>query len=571
MNLANKITIFRILLIPLFIAFILYAKLQLALAVFFVAAISDAIDGYVARTRSERTELGKMLDPLADKLLILSAFICLSVNPSLLAPLKLPVYVPIIIISRDAIIIIGALVIFLVKGKLEVKPTMISKATTFLQMAAVPSALLKLAVSPLLWNVAVLFTVITGEKEGTTRDRIERRVKLEGKDFILSDTGGFQKDEEDEISSLVKRQIEKAVSLSEVLLFVCDGEKGLSPLDLDLGALLRKSGKKIILVVNKIDNEKRKESLYDFYELGLGEIFDISCLHNKGLAKLLREIARAIPERPSSEIENRHPIKIAIVGRPNVGKSSFLNRVLDEERALVHEAPGTTRDSVDSFFEKDGILFLLIDTAGLRARRKVKAPIDAYSMMRSRGSIDSCDVALLLIDGMEGVTNDDIRIFNYITEKGKGSVIIVNKWDLTSGVEMSRYENAVLRRMPEAKKFPIAFISAKTGRNALEAFNLVKSIKTNLDLFISTSLLRAFLKEINPGSVALSRRRKIPKFYYMTQMRLAPKEFAVFVNDPERVTAFHTSFIENRLRDRFPLKGVPIRIRYRMLGKKREK
>jgi GTP-binding protein len=408
------------------------------------------------------------------------------------------------------------------------------------------------------------------EKEGTTRDRIESAVKAGGKNFILTDTGGFLSGVRDELFRLVKVQIEKAVASSDLLLFVCDGENGLVPLDRELASVLRKSGKRIILVVNKIDNEKRRECLYDFYELGLGEIFEISCLHNTGIDKLLAEVAEIIPEHSSPwGGERRRPIKIAIVGRPNVGKSSFLNRVLDEERVLVHEKPGTTRDSVDSFFEKDGCLFLLIDTAGIRHRRKVKKPVEAYSMMRARNSIDHADMALVLIDGMEGVTADDVKIFNYVQKKGKGCAVIINKWDLVTGIEMSRYEKAVLRKMPEARKFPIMFISAKTGRNALEAFNLVKSIQTNLDLFIPPAALRGFLKEIGIERVTVSRTRKAPRFYYMTEIKITPKEFLVFVNDPGRITDSHTAFIENRLREHFPLKGVPVRILYRRLGKKR--
>jgi len=401
------------------------------------------------------------------------------------------------------------------------------------------------------------------EKEGTTRDRIERVVKLRGKEFILVDTGGFMDDGADEMQALVKKQIIKAIEYSDALLFVCDGAKGASGLDSDLAETLRKSGKGIILAVNKIDNEKRKEALFDFYELGLGEVFGISCLHNSGIERLTKELVNSVPRHASQESGDRNPIRVAIVGRPNVGKSSFLNRVLDEERALVHQRPGTTRDSVDSYFEKDGILYLLIDTAGIRHKRKVKEPVDVYSMMRARKSIDEAHVVFLLVDGLEGVTADDVKIFDYIREMGKGACIIVNKWDLVKGIETSRYEAAILRKIPEARNFPIAFVSAKTGRNALQAFNLAKSIKTNLDLFIPTSQLKIFLKEESPARVKISRKKVPPKFYYMVQANVFPKEFLIFVNEPRRATGFHTAFLENRLREAFPLKGVPIRLAYK--------
>ncbi|MGB2705346.1 MAG: ribosome biogenesis GTPase Der [Candidatus Omnitrophota bacterium] len=411
---------------------------------------------------------------------------------------------------------------------------------------------------------------VVEEREGTTRDRIEKQVRIKGKSLILIDTGGFLLRSKDEIYVLVKTQIEKAIGSSDVLLFVCDGEKGLLPLDLDLARVLRKSGKKIMLAVNKIDNEKRKEeNLFDFYRLGLGEPFGVSCLHNLGVKELLDGVLNVLPERSEAETEKVHPIKIAITGRPNVGKSSFLNKVLDEERAIVHEKPGTTRDSIDTYFTKDGLSFLLIDTAGIRHKRKVKTAVDIYSMMRAKNSIDRSDVALLLVDGMEGVTADDIKIFDYIREKGKGCAIIVNKWDLVKGIETSRYEEAIIRRVPDARNFPVAFISAKTGKGVLEAFNLVGSIKTNADLFIDTEALKDFMEEIKPEKVTLPRKRRPPRFCYMTQVRIFPKEFLVFVNDTRTTHPTHTAFIENRLRENFPLKGVPVRIRYKKLRGRR--
>ena len=411
---------------------------------------------------------------------------------------------------------------------------------------------------------------VVEEKEGTTRDRNEKLIKLKDKTLTLVDTGGFLP-EADKISSLIKKQIEKAIYYSDILIFVCDGSSGLLPLDMDLANFLRKSGKKIILVVNKIDNEKMKEELFDFYKLGLGEPFGISCSQNRGVNDLIDEVSDVVPVHSEAMIEREHPIKIAIVGRPNVGKSSFLNKVLEEERVIVHDEPGTTRDSIDSYFKKDGILFLLIDTAGIRHKRKVKSAVDVYSMMRARDSIDRSDVSILLIDGLEGVRNDDTKIFDYIVEQGKGCILVVNKWDLVKDIEMARYMNAVLRKMPCARNFPVFFISAKSGRNVLKAFNLVKVTKTNSDLFINTSTLKAFLKEIKPEEVRISRRKRIPKFYYMIQASTSPKEFVIFVNDPKKVTNSHTSFIENRLRESFPLEGVPIKFFYKRLGRQRSK
>ena len=400
--------------------------------------------------------------------------------------------------------------------------------------------------------------------EGTTRDRIEKLVSFKDRRFIITDTGGFSHEfESGSVYSLIRQQIENAVRASDMLLFVCDGETGPMPLDFDLAASLRKSGKKITLVINKIDNDKRKDMLVDFYELGLGEPLGISCTHNLGMEELGDEIIKNIPPEKEGEIQKNQPIKIAICGRPNVGKSSFLNKIMDEERVLVHDKPGTTRDSVDVNFEKDGVLFTLIDTAGIRHKKKVKEAVDVYSMMRARESIDHADIAIVLIDGLEGVANDDVKIFDYITASGKGCVIAINKWDMVKNVEMSRYQTAVLRRIPEARNFPFVFISAKTGRNVLNAFDEVKAIKTNQDLVIDADTLTEFLENINPEGVRIKLKTKPPRFYSMKQLTAFPKEFLIFVSNVSNVTKMHTSFIENRLRETFPLKGIPTKIIYK--------
>jgi len=407
------------------------------------------------------------------------------------------------------------------------------------------------------------------ENEGTTRDRIEKTLEIRKRKIKLVDTGGFMLDKRDGMAQLIKKQIEKGIEASDILLFVCDGEKGLLPLDLELSGNLRKSGKRIILIVNKIDRDKKNEGLIDFYEAGLGEPLGISCLHNRGIRKVLDELITLLPEQSQVDIEKHHPIRIAIAGRPNVGKSSFLNKVLDEERAIVHETPGTTRDSIDTYFTEGGVFFLLVDTAGIRHKRKVKNPVDVYSIMRAKDSIDRSDIVLLLLDGEEGVTSDDAKLFDYITWRGKGTIIVVNKWDLVKEIEMARYEKAILQKMPQARHFPIAFISAKTGRNVLATFNMVKAVKTNADLFINSKDLRRFLKDIDPERVRVSRKHHRPKFFYMIQMKTSPKTFAIFVNDPERIQGSHTSYIENRLRERFPLRGLPVGFVYRQLSKRR--
>ncbi|MBN1354028.1 MAG: ribosome biogenesis GTPase Der [Candidatus Omnitrophica bacterium] len=415
---------------------------------------------------------------------------------------------------------------------------------------------------------------VVEKREGTTRDVKEKSVNYKGRAFLLADTGGFTMRGEDRISVLVKNQIRKAVSASDVLLFVCDGEEGALPFDTELGEILRRSGKKIVLAVNKIDNDKRSENILDFYSLGLGEPFAVSSLHNRGIENLLSAVLEALPECACGEAVSPNPIKVAIVGRPNVGKSSLLNKILDEERVIVHEKPGTTRDSVDVDFEKDGAKFLLIDTAGIRHKRKVREAVDVYSVMRAKDAIERCDIALLVIDGMEGLTSDDMKIFDYIVQSEKGCVIVVNKWDIVKNTEMSRYKNAITRVMPQARNFPVVFVSAKSGRNVFTVFDLVKSMKTNMDIFLDSDILRDFLDSIDPDRVKVSSRKLPPRFYSITQVRPYPKEFLVLVNSTKAVTASHSAFMENRLRHSFPLKGMPVKLTYkkfRRSGKKRRR
>jgi len=389
------------------------------------------------------------------------------------------------------------------------------------------------------------------KKEGTTRDSVEKSVMINGKNIIFIDTGGFLTGEKNELYALVKKQIERAVESSELLLFVCDGGEGLMPLDIDLAMVLRKMDKKILLVINKIDNEERRNNLADFYKLGLGDPRMASCEHKIGIEAIIDEVSALVGSSTEDDAK-ADPIKVACVGRPNVGKSSFLNKVIDEERLIVHEAPHTTRDSVDVYFEKDGLSFLLIDTAGMRHKRKIKFAVETYSIMRSEESVRRSDIAFLVIDGMEGVTSDDARIFDFIVNAGKGCVIVVNKWDLVKGIETSRYCNAIYKKMARARHFPVVFLSAKTGRNVKEAFNLISSIKTNSELSIDSEALKDFIENMDS-------RNALP-ICSMRQTRLFPKEFTVYVRNPALIKNEHRAFLENRLRESFPLSGMSVKI-----------
>jgi len=395
---------------------------------------------------------------------------------------------------------------------------------------------------------------------GTTRDRVEALYEDEGGAFKLVDTGGFLKGSFDKISSLVKRQIERAIAQADILLFVCDISAGITPQDEELLPVLRRSGKKVFLVVNKADTEDLKEAAYDFYKFGLGDPYAVSAIHNCGIDILIEDVLKAA--RPTEAKEAREVIyKVAIAGKPNVGKSLFLNTLLDEERVIVDSAPGTTRDSVDTYLKKDGDFFLLIDTAGIRHKRKVKGAIDVYSMMRSKEAIERADVTFLLIDGYDGLRNDDVRIFNFIIERGKCCVLVVNKWDLVKDMEMSAYKAAMIRKLPVIADYPIVFASAKTSRNVISAIDMVKYVSSNSERRVKTRQLNEFLKFFKRQSAKLTKR--LPKLYYIVQASVKPPTFVVFVNDTELVKKEFTSFLERSLREKFFFLGSPIRITYR--------
>lgn len=403
---------------------------------------------------------------------------------------------------------------------------------------------------------------------GTTRDRVEKIIELRDRPVMFVDTGGFIRSGNDRIVSLIREQIAKAVAYSDMILFVCDCIEGVTAGDMELVPSLRKSSKKVMLVVNKADNPRREEEAVDFYRLGLGDPFVVSSAHNIGIDSLKESVSDYLGKAfggPSGPVSR--PIKLAIVGRPNVGKSSLVNKLLNEERVMVDERPGTTRDSIDTYFSEGGTDFMLIDTAGIRHERKVRQPVDAYSMMRSREAIQRADIAALLIDGMEGATRDDAMIMALVSGRQKGCVICVNKWDLVKGITMERYAAAVIKKMPEACKVPIVFISAKTGRGVLGVIENARIVKTNMDLSLEQEYLEDMLTEIRPELLPLPSKAKRPRFQGIKMDKLIPKTFCVFVNDTKAVSRVHTNFIENNLRARFPLAGVPIRIIY----KKRKK
>jgi len=409
------------------------------------------------------------------------------------------------------------------------------------------------------------------EESGTTRDRVEAIINIRKFRFKIVDTGGYLKSDKCEITSRVKDQINHAVEESQIVLMVTDAQDGLVPADFEIAEILRKSGKPIISVVNKSDNRKIAGNAVEFYALGFDEPVSISCLHRRGISELKKRIVdSSLPLYFHTE-EKIKCLKIAVVGRPNVGKSSFVNSLLKKERVIVSDIPGTTRDSIDTNFTFEDNEYVLIDTAGIRHKRKIKQVVDVFSIMRSHKSIARADVVLLLIDAQDGLTKDDVGILDFIRETGRACIVLVNKWDLASnieGVTMDVYEKELIETSPHLRMFQVAFISAKSGKNVDKTFSMVRAIVARMESRIPTPALNKVFSKSNPSRVPISKKKKKPNFLYIVQTSNKPMKFMYFVNDPQAVIPAHLSFIENKLRDNFPLKGLPVKIVFKS-GKKK--
>lgn len=400
---------------------------------------------------------------------------------------------------------------------------------------------------------------ITEKVSGTTRDRISAIVEEEGITFEIVDTGGYDIGKKDRLSRMIKRQIELAVANTDTVLFICDVTTGVTPQDEEILSILRKSGKDIILVVNKVDNDKLKGEISEFYKFGIEHIYPISALHNIGISALIERITKDI--QPTAKTERTAAIKVAIVGRPNVGKSSFINVIADEERVIVHEEPGTTRDSIDIYVEKRGRNFIFIDTAGIRHKIKVKEAVDVHSLLRAKNSIKCSDMCLVMIDGYEGLARDDIRILKLVEEYGKGCILLVNKWDLVSGIEMSRYEKALIERLNFISGIPVLFISCKSGLNIEEIFALIELIDRNMKMKFSEGELHDILILMKKSyGLPLVRSGNLIKVHKIKQERTFPPTFSLSVNNPSAITDDYVGNIKNVLREELGLRGVPIGI-----------
>ncbi|MCX7831789.1 MAG: ribosome biogenesis GTPase Der [Actinobacteria bacterium] len=398
---------------------------------------------------------------------------------------------------------------------------------------------------------------------GVTRDRIYADCDWRGREFLLVDTGGIVFSKEDELTSSIRKQAEVAIKEADLILFVVDVKAGITLEDEEIASLLRSLGKKTILVANKVENLQDEALAFEFLNLGLGEPVIVSALHGVGTGDLLDKIVENLPEKESTEnIEVE--AAITLVGRPNVGKSSTLNRILGEERSVISDIPGTTRDAVDSYYQFNGKIYRIIDTAGIKKKSDKEEPLFFYSFLRALRAIERSDVSLFLIDASEGVTKQDQKIAELIEEKGNACIILLNKWDLVDTEDKRKKIYASIERKLYFLNYaPFLHISAKTGRNINKIFQNVEQVLSEYRKRIRTSELNKWMENLKQqGYTVVSGAKKL-KVYYCVQTDVEPPEFVFFVNDKSLVKKNYKKFLENRLRESFGFTGTPIKIYFR--------
>jgi ribosome-associated GTPase EngA len=403
---------------------------------------------------------------------------------------------------------------------------------------------------------------IVDDMPGVTRDRIYMDAEWLNHEFIMIDTGGIEFDESDHILRSMRSQAELAIEEADVILFLVDGRAGLTSSDEEVARILRRTQKPVILAVNKIDSFDREALIYDFYALGLGDPIPISASNAMNLGDLLDMVVAAFPRAADADAESDE-IAIAVVGRPNVGKSSLVNRLLGEDRVIVSDVPGTTRDAIDTHFTRDGVKYLLIDTAGMRRKGKITLPVERYSVMRSLRAIDRAGVVLMVINAAEGILEQDTKIAGYVHESGKGVIIVVNKWDIfpdKNDKSTLRFTDDLRDKLGFLQYAPILYTSALTGQRVERVTELVKYVAEQQSMRIKTSVLNELIRDAVSVNPPPTKKGKQLKILFVTQVSIIPPTFIIFVNDPELMHFSYLRFLENRLRESFGFEGTPLRL-----------
>ena len=411
---------------------------------------------------------------------------------------------------------------------------------------------------------------IVEDTPGVTRDRIYAEAEWCGVHFALIDTGGIEPDSKDIILAQMREQAEMAIDTSDVILFMVDGKEGLTAADREVGEMLMKTGKKVVLAVNKIDNKNLPDDFYDFYELGLGEPIPISSANMLNLGDLLDEIVASFPEGAGEEEDDS--IKIAMIGKPNVGKSSLVNKILGENRVIVSPIAGTTRDSIDTPFEFDGDMYTLIDTAGIRRKSKVNEDIEKFSVIRAVAAIERCDVCMLMIDAQDGVTEQDKKIAGIAHEAGKGIVILVNKWDLIEKETntMKKFREDIEAELGFMSYAPSIFISALTGQRVDQVMGMAKVVSENRAMRVPTGQLNTVITDATMMKQPPSDKGKRLKIYYVTQVGVKPPLFSFKINSRPLMHFSYSRYLENQIRKAFGFEGTSLKFVFREKGEKEE-
>jgi len=402
---------------------------------------------------------------------------------------------------------------------------------------------------------------IVEDKPGVTRDRIYGSAEWNGKPFSIVDTGGIEIDAGDEIMRSVRAQAELAIDEADTIVFMVDGKAGLTHADEEVARLLFRSGKPVVVAVNKVDNPGKIDTIYEFYSLGFGDPVPISGAHGTGISDLLDRVVETLPEQTGEEYEE-DVIRVALIGRPNVGKSSLVNAILGEERVIVSDVAGTTRDAIDTPFEKDGRKFVLIDTAGMRKRGRIYETTEKYSVLRSLKAIERADVVLVLINAVEGIIEQDKHIAGYAHEAGKASVLVVNKWDAVEKDDktMRQFELRIRDHFQFMDYAPIVFLSAKTKQRLHKLLPVVEHVAEQHAMRVQTHLLNDIIADAVAVSPPPTDRGKRLRINYATQVAVKPPTFVLFVNDPELMHFSYSRYLENKIREAFAFEGTPIRI-----------
>ena len=413
---------------------------------------------------------------------------------------------------------------------------------------------------------------IVEDTPGVTRDRIYGESDWNGRKFTLIDTGGIEPRTDSEILTFMREQAEIAISHADVIVFLTDIKTGLTASDQEVAGMLQRSGKPIVLAVNKMDSTGNVDpDFYEFYNLGLGDPIAVSAVHGHGTGDLLDECVKYFPPEGDDE-EDDDRIQVAIIGKPNVGKSSLTNKILGQQRTIVSNVAGTTRDAIDSYFENETGKYVFIDTAGMRKKSKVDEAIERYSVLRAQMAIERADVCLVLIDAQEGVTEQDTKVAGMAHEAGKASIIVVNKWDLIEkdGKTMDRMREDIRRDLGYMTYAPVLFISAMTGQRVERLFELIQYVNNQAATRITTGMLNSVLADAQTRVQPPTDKGRRLKIYYMTQAGIKPPHFICFCNDARLFHFSYQRYLENQIRNVFGLEGTPIRMTIRQKGDKEE-